>query len=120
MKDVLLTSDGDLLINPVGDISINDSVQQAIAVRLRWFADEWRLGRDIGVPYFEEILIKNSDTSRIEQIVRNEILSVDEVDDVKSVACEVRPEIRTAFIRYEACVGETILRGGIEINAQWW
>ena len=59
MKDVLLTDAGDLLINSVGDISLTDSVQQAIAVRLRWFADEWRLGRDIGVPYFEDILIKD-------------------------------------------------------------
>lgn len=119
MKDILLNGDGDLLINPVGDISLTDSVQQAIAVRLRWFAGEWRLGKDIGMPYFEEILIKNPDTSRIEQIVRDEILSVDEVEDVKSVVCDVLPEIRTAFIRYEASVGETILRGGIEINAQW-
>ena len=57
MKDVLLTDAGDLLINSLGDISLTDSVQQAITVRLRWFADEWRLGRDIGVPYFEYILI---------------------------------------------------------------
>lgn len=119
MKDILLSSDGDLVVNSVGDISLTDSVQQAIAVRLRWFAAEWRLGRDIGVPYFEEILIKNPDTSRIERIVRDEILSVDEVDEVKRVVCDVRPEMRTAYIRYEACVGETILRGGIEINAQW-
>lgn len=119
MKDVLLTAGGDLAINSAGDISLTDSVQQAIAIRLRWFADEWRLGKDIGVPYFEEVLIKKPDTAKIEQIVRDEILSVSEVRDVKSVVCEVRPEIRTVFIRYEACcVGGATLKGGIEINAQ--
>lgn len=119
MKDILLVGNGDLAINSTGDISLTDSVQQAIAVRLRWFAEEWRLGKDIGVPYFEEFLIKNPDTSRIEQIVREEIMSVEEITDVQTVVCEVRPELRSVFIRYVACVGETTLRGGVEINAQW-
>lgn len=118
MKDILLTDGGDLEVYSAGDISLTDSVKQAIAVRLRWFADEWRLGQDMGIPYFEDVLIKNPDTSRIEQIVRDEILSVDEVTDVRSITCEVSPEMRTAFIRYEACVGSTVLRGGVEINAR--
>lgn len=35
MKDILLTADGDLAIGETGDISITDSVRQAIRVRLR-------------------------------------------------------------------------------------
>jgi hypothetical protein len=34
MKDILLTSDGDLKIDEQGDISLTDSIRQAIRIRL--------------------------------------------------------------------------------------
>lgn len=37
MKDLLLDKDGDLYLTPNGDVSLTDSVRQAILIRLRWF-----------------------------------------------------------------------------------
>ena len=71
MKDILLTADGGLAIGETGDISITDSVRQAIRVRLRWFFQEWRLGPEIGIPYYEEILVKNPNNLRIKQSIRD-------------------------------------------------
>ena len=52
MKDLLLTRDGDLYIDPAtGDIKITDSVEQAIKIRLLWFWQEWRLGPQKGIPW---------------------------------------------------------------------
>ena len=83
MKDLLITRSGDLYIDPAtGDIIITDSVEQAIQIRLRWFFKEWRLGPRKGIPYWEEVLIKNPNKLRIRQLFREAILSVEEVEDL--------------------------------------
>ncbi len=40
--DMLLGSNGDLLISPQGDIVLGESVAQKINIRLKWFEGEWR------------------------------------------------------------------------------
>lgn len=117
MKDILLTADGDLAIGETGDISITDSVRQAIRVRLRWFFQEWRLGPEIGIPYYEEILVKNPNNLRIKQIIRDEILTVEEVDDVRNIVLAVDPKERTAVVSFTVAVGDEILREEVLIDA---
>ena len=101
MKDLLLDRYGDLVVNERGDITITDSVAQAIIVRLRWFFNEWRFAPQYGVPYFEEILIKNPNKLRIIQIIREEVMSVDEVESVDNINVETQPN-RTARITVRA------------------
>lgn len=85
MFDLLLNSDGDLKIDSTGDIALTESVRQAIRVRLRWLAEEWRFNREVGIPYFTEILVKNPNEQRIMQLFRIAILGVDEVKSVKNM-----------------------------------
>ena len=95
MKDLLLTRDGDLYINPAtGDIQITDSVEQAIRIRLLWFWGEWRLGPDHGIPYFEEILIKNPNKLRIRQLFREAIMPVEEVVKLRDLQANIDPATR--------------------------
>ena len=68
MKDLLLDKDGDLYLTPNGDISLTDSVRQAILIRLRWFLGEWIFNTSFGMPYYSQILIKNPSTAVIEQL----------------------------------------------------
>lgn len=117
MKDILLTQDGDLVINETGDISLTDSVRQAIRVRLRWFLDEWRLGPEIGVPYYDEVFVKSPNSLRIQQLIRDEILTVDEVTDVQDVTFKMDAKSRTAAIKYIVSVGEETFREEVLINA---
>lgn len=117
MKDILLTEDGDLAISETGDISITDSVRQAIRVRLRWFFQEWRLGPEIGIPYYEEILVKNPNDLRIKQIIRDEILTVEEIDDVRNIVFSVDSKARTAVISFMAAVGDETFREEVLIDA---
>jgi hypothetical protein len=113
MKDLLLTPNGDLYINPAtGDIEITDSVEQAIKIRLLWFFYEWRLGPQFGIPYFEEILIKNPNTLRVRQLFRDAILSVDEVARVNDLTIEITPE-RKAMVRYTATVNGNLIKGEV-------
>jgi len=110
MKDILLTPDGDLNINEWGDISLTDSVRQAVRVRLQWFFNEWRFAPQFGVPYFEDILIKNPDLERVRQIIRDEALSVDEVQDARNITIRVDRPARSALVTLEIVVAEEIYR----------
>ena len=118
MKDLLLTRDGDLYIDPAtGDIRITDSVEQAIKIRLLWFFSEWRLGPQFGIPYREEILIKNPNKLRIRQLFREAIMSVDEVTNVAKLAADVDPRTRVLTVRYTAKAREgSELSGEVCLN----
>ena len=101
MKDLLIdNSNGDLVVNSSGDIVITDSVSQSITVRLKWFFKEWRFNKELGVPYFEEILVKNPSELKVKQIIRDEVLSVEEVEEISDIELTVQPN-RTALITFK-------------------
>jgi len=117
MKDLLLTRDGDLFINPAtGDIEITDSVEQAIRIRLLWFWREWRLGPDFGIPYFEEILIKNPNKLRVRQLFREAIMSVDEVQEVEDLNAEINAATRILTVTYRVKVNGEITDGEVMLR----
>lgn len=116
MKDLLIDKNGDLVVNPTTGVSITDSVAQAITIRLQWFFDEWRLAPQYGVPYFEEILVKNPSTLRVRQIIRDEILSVEEVEQVTKLDIVIKPE-RKALITFSVIVAGVQSEMEVVINA---
>lgn len=117
MKDLLLSRNGDLHIDSkTADIQITDSVEQAIRIRLLWFWNEWRFSPEFGIPYFEEILIKNPNKLRIQQIFRDEILSVNEVERVNELNITITPD-RRAVITYRAVVHGEQIKGEVALNA---
>jgi hypothetical protein len=119
MKDLLLTRYGDLYIDPAtGDIQITDSVEQAIRIRLLWFWREWRLGPGKGIPYWEEIFVKNPNKLRLRQIFREAIMSVEEVVDVLDLGVAIDPATRILTVRYKARTTDDAEHGGeVHINA---
>jgi len=110
MKDILLTSDGDLKINDFGDIALTDSVRQAVRIRLQWFFGEWRFGPQYGVPYYEDVLIKNPDRKQIRRIIRDETNMVDEVLDVRNIIIYVDKPERKARITFDVVTDEETYR----------
>ena len=86
LRDLALSKSGDLLINESGDFTIIDSVRQGIQIKLRWIKGEWVFNPEMGVPYFESILVKTPNRALIEKTLRDQILSVSGVTrDRKSV-----------------------------------
>lgn len=110
MLDFLLDKDGDLLITPDGDIVYTNSVSQAICIRLRWFLGEWKYGPDFGVPYYESILVKNPSKLCVEQLLREQILSVKEVTDVTALTVSIDEAARKMTVCYSATVLGAIIR----------
>jgi hypothetical protein len=76
-RDLLMDADGDLA-QPGGDLASAagaPAIAQALRMRLALFAGEWFLDLDAGVPYFEQVLVKNPNMTAIRAVFRREILA---------------------------------------------
>ena len=115
MLDILLTPDGDLNITESGDIQLTESVRQAIRIRLLWFFREWRFAPEFGVPYFEDVLIKNPNITRIRAHIRREVLSVREVRDIRQLRIDMDAHRRIARITFEIVTDDETYMEEVEI-----
>ncbi len=116
--DILLNSDGDLHISPQGDIQLGNSVAQKIKIRLKWLAGEWRWDKGEGLPYMEQLLIKNPDIDHFEAAVREKIFEVDEVTEVKEVTVIFDSRTRQAAIRYVAVTDLETVKEEVAVQCQ--
>lgn len=104
MLDFLLSDSGDLFLTQDGDLILTESIKQAVEVRLRWFLEEWRLAPNFGFPYFQELLVKNPNESKIRQRIRDTVKSVDgvaAVDDV-TISTDIKSRQCRIAVRFTA------------------
>lgn len=114
--DILLSPDGDLYITQKGDISLAESVAQKIKIRIRWLLGEWRWDEEEGLPYKDELFIKNPDVDGFEQLVREKIFDVTEVTEVKDVNVTYDSRTRTGKIKFTALTDTETIREEVEID----
>ncbi len=108
MVDIMLNKNGDLAVSKNGDISLTQSICQAVQIRLKWIAEEWRLGPELGFAWFDEVFVKNPNLENVKQLLRSEILKVDGVEeaDVKRIEFHAR-ERKAYFVFTFGVDGET-------------
>ena len=116
MKDLLLDDSGDLLLDEFGDIQFTDSVKQAIEIRIRWFAKEWKLGPDLGIPYYDEVFIKNPSEQLIEERMREAISDVEEVDEILSFELSIDKTLRKLKVVYAISSNDNTIEGSVTVN----
>ncbi|MFR8760205.1 MAG: hypothetical protein ACLVG7_06730 [Negativibacillus sp.] len=116
MKDLLLDKDGDLYLTSNGDVSLTDSVRQAILIRLRWFLGEWIFNTSFGMPYYSQILIKNPNTAVIEQLFRQQILSVTEVIRIESLSVQIDKRLRKCRVKFKAQTTQGAIEEEVQID----
>ena len=105
MLDILMQS-GDLVITDGGDIVLADSVRQAIRIRLLWFAREWRFNTEYGIPYYDEVFVKNPNLDKLMLIFAREIRKVDEVLDVQNMNMKLDNQNRLANLTFTVYTSE--------------
>ena len=79
-----------------------DKCAQQIKINLLSFLGEWFLDVTYGVPYLEEILIKNPRMASVETILRNHISSVPDVIRIDSFGLNWDRQNRFLFVEF-AC-----------------
>jgi hypothetical protein len=99
-RDILLDNDGDILVGETSDISLRHSIRQDVKIRLQWFFEEWRFAPEVGMPYFEDVFVKNPNTDLIAQRVREEVMKADGVEEVRDVTVTVNNMTRKAAIKF--------------------
>ena len=101
MVDIKLNRDGDIDVSAIGDISLTESVRQAVLIRLRWIYDEWR---------FEEVFVKNPNTVKIRSLIRDEIMQVEGVTAAEVTSVNYDRIKRAATFVFACSVGEATYR----------
>lgn len=79
-----------------------DRVAQQIKINLLAFLGEWFLDTTFGVPYLEQVLVKNPRMAAVETILRKHIKSVPDVTKVVSLNLDWDRRFRYLFISFEA------------------
>lgn len=70
----LLIRNGDLVLTSDVDATGTDATLQLVTQRLRFFLGDYFLALDSGVPWFQQILVKQADPSIVDGLLRDCIL----------------------------------------------
>ncbi len=113
MKDILLSPDGDMILKDE-DIVLEESLCQRINILLRWFEGEWQWDDEQGLPYFDDLFIKNPNTDSFEDAVRDKLYEIDEIIDIPELNIEYG-EDRVAKISYTVVTDQETIESEVEI-----
>lgn len=83
-------------------VSSAAQVRQNLKIRLLLIRGEWFLDSRIGLPYFEEILVKNPDFSAIDVTIKATILETPEVEEILSYSSSFDRTSRKLSISFTA------------------
>ena len=85
-------------------------VAQKLRVRLSFFRGEWYLNAEKGIPYYDEILVKNPNLNFIEDLLKAEISTVPEVEELLDFVLEYEGTTRELSVTFTVRItsGETL------------
>ena len=97
-----LTGDLAILEGDLSLISGIDAIRQHLRQRLSLGLGEWFLDINAGVPYLQEILVRNPNISAVEGIFMNTILSTAGVTELNSFTLAFDAPTRTLRVTFDA------------------
>lgn len=110
MSDIRLDLDptspsfGDILLQG-GDVVMvdgKDAILQHILQRLKTFQEEWFLDITAGVPYLQQILVKNPDLNKVDALLVDEITGTPGVEDLLEFSSDVNGSLRQLTVSFKA------------------
>lgn len=101
----LARSNGSLIV-----ITGIEEIAQKISISLQLVLGEWFLNTAEGVPYYEQIFVKNPSPGKITSIFRKAILAVPGVASIQTLTVDFERTTRKIAVRFfgTAVSGETI------------
>lgn len=100
----LLIENNDLVL-----VDAKEAIVQHILQRLRTFLGEWFLDTTIGVPYFQQILIKNPDKAKIQALLLDVIRNTPGVDTLSNYAFGIDTASRVFNVSFRATTTSGII-----------
>ena len=113
MSDIKLDANGDMFLDDSGSIVLvtgDEAIAQQLSIRFKFALGEWFLDTRIGVPYFQEILVKNPNLTRVRGIYRQLITSTPGIDAIESFSLTLDTPTRKLSLSFLArkTDGETL------------
>lgn len=102
--DLRVDSNGDLDITG-GELSLTsggEAVEQRTRLRLQFFLGSWFLDRNIGIPYYESILVKNPNLPAISAIFRQAIELDPEITAARNLELSLDAALRRLSVTFTA------------------
>lgn len=102
--DILLDSDGDIDItdNSASLVTEYEAIAQHLKIRLRTFLGEWFLDTRVGIPYYQEFLIKRPNKLVMDTRLREAILETPGITDLGPLEYSFDGANRTLAISFQA------------------
>lgn len=119
-RDLALDINGDWEIS-AGDLQLigdGPAIVQAVQIALQFFQGEWFLDVSAGLPWWQQVLVKNPNPNQVQGVIRSAILAVPGVQGIQALAINYDPQQRTLAVSFalQADVGllpgSVVLRGG--------
>lgn len=117
MYDLKLNSSHEIDISDSNDFQVVegiDRVYQQIKVRLLTFLGEWFLDDRVGIPWIEDILIKNPNSSHIKAMIYDQIVEVEGVKEVISIDIYFETKEREMNIQFKVSTTYGELKGEVK------
>jgi hypothetical protein len=102
----------DLKLDTTGDLDISDdalhlvdgadAIAQHVQIRLRLFKGEWFLDAEVGLPYYDTVLVKAPDLLAIRSVIRQAILETPGVASLDGFEMEFDRAARSLAVSFTA------------------
>lgn len=93
----LVIEDGDLVLT-----SGEEAVEQRVRQYLSTFLGEWFLDTRVGVPWFQQIMIKNFDPVVVDSILKTTILNVPGIEELSYFDIDIDSSTREMTLSFKA------------------
>jgi len=103
MKDLALDKDTHDLIYTGSDLLMVDEldqIEQSLKERLLFYRQEWFLDTTSGIPFYDDILVKNPNVPNIENIIKAEIMDTPEAIELLSFKSEFDAPARSYSVSF--------------------
>jgi hypothetical protein len=100
----LATGDTDLLL-----VDGRDAIGQHLAQRLKTFLGEWFLDLRIGVPYFQQVMVKNPDPLVLDSVFKSEIINTPGVTELLSFDLKIDAGSRLLQLSFSAATDDGVI-----------
>ena len=102
--DIKLDANSDIDVSSGSMVLLSgkEAIRQHLLIRLRFFLRDWFLDQAEGIPYFEDILIKNPQTNVIRAIFEKVILGTPGVSAITSLNMDLDIPTRVLSLSFVA------------------
>ena len=102
--DLALDGNGDLDLsdNEAHLVDGDDAIVQHAQIRLRLFRGEWFLDTRVGMPYYEQILVKNPDLVVVRALFRRAILETPGIEEITAFDLQFDASTRRMRLTFTA------------------